>query len=1010
MKVPVADRSLDFVLPRVGRLLGWLEPLILKDQRPLPGFELCKLDAPVHGIDRLSFSGTRVEPESYWGEWCMNFALRCQFHWPTDWDEAEIYLPLGVTGDIFSHPECLVYLNGNRLGSADRHHHRVKVSRTELGSDGHCELVLTGWTGLSGWPHDPTSKLQLFMRTCALTRPHYRLERLCGLFRLCLETAEQGIQTQAIQRALNAAVGELDLMDPLDDGRLDDSLARAEQRLRNDLSQIPSLEVTLHGIGHAHMDLAYLWTTEQTRAKVGRTFSNVLKLMQEFPDYRFTQSQPQLYQWAEQDYPDLFLQIQQQVAQGRWELTGGMWVEPDCNIPSGESLVRQLLWGRRYYQQHFDCPETPVLFLPDTFGFNAQLPQLMRLSGLKYFMTNKTNWNQFNPLPYQTFSWQGLDGSRVLAQTFTTPRAVQYLAHPTTYKAELSAKEVCGTWTNYQQQSASTELPIAYGYGDGGGGPNRPMLSRLDELSSWPGLPQVKPSTLAQFFASIEQTDWPVIQGELYLELHRGTYTSQAAIKQANRSIEKRLHTLEWLAAEVLKQGGAVPKDLMNQAWQTLLLNQFHDILPGTAIAEVFEEAHQGYEEAERALDECERLLTAQLFPETGLTLINDQPYTLRFARVPNGWTTESANAQASGSHQLLDVSLPAYSSMALVPGEASAAPAQVFVEPKAGGFELRNSQCTFTLTAEGWIQDWLLADGRAVLADGSRANELWAFDDRPICWDAWDIDPFFEDHACLIDTQATLTLIEAGPLEVVIGIQRTWKSSQIVQTLRLKADSDIIEIDNDIDWQQSNTLLKVSMPTAVASDTARYEIQFGSIERPAHRNDEHGAARFEVPAQRWGCLFDSDISAGILNDCKYGYDSNNGVMRLTLIKSSTSPAPEADRGRHQFRYGMVAYAGDWRGMPKRSRQFADPIQVMNGAGPELTAAISDVPENVVLETIKPAEDQNAVVYRFYEGYGQAVSSDWLPGETVDLLEKPTTPGEAIKPFEIVSKLISVGK
>ena len=1010
MQASVTEPALALVPARVGRLLQWLEPLILREQVALPGFQLAHLERPVHSPGQIEFDPVWIEPDSYWGEWCMNFALRTDVTWPDDWDQAELYLPLGNTGDIFSHPECLVYFNGQRLGSADRHHHRLAVTRpNNLVADGRVELLLTGWTGLSGWPHDPSSKTKLYMRACALTRPDYPLERLCQAYRVCLEAAECSTEREGILAAVARSVATLDTLDPLTDGRLSASVPQAYAVLQDQLRQRTSTpEAHLHGIGHAHMDLAYLWTTDQTRAKVGRTFANVLGLMDRYPSFCFTQSQPQLYQWAEENYPDLFAQIKHQVAQGRWELTGGMWVEPDCNIPSGESLVRQILWGRRYFAEHFDAPETPVLFLPDTFGFNAQLPQLMRLSGLKYFMTNKTNWNQTNPLPYQSFEWIGLDGSGVIAQTFTTPRSVQYLPHPTTYKAELSAQEVAGTWGNYAQQTLNQHLPIAYGYGDGGGGPNRPMLERLSLLEQMPGLPALKPSTLAAFFDQIAPLELPKIKGELYLELHRGTYTSQAGIKRQNVQLEQALHRLEWLLAMARQRGYQVDQRALDSVWQRVLLNQFHDILPGTAIAEVFAEAQESYQKAWRTLAELERQVRAWLLPNPGLTLVNDQPFAIRYAQVPVGWLArdpsgQPVGAQSTGTDQLLDVTLPAYSTLTLEQGQSPEAERGCWIEPFDGGYRLGNSRCSWVLTALGHVQDWVLADGWRVIPQGRRANELWAFDDRPICWDAWDIDPYFEEQACLIDTPADIRLLEQGPLEICIQISRHWKASHIIQTIRFRADSDLLEFACEVDWQQANTLLKVNLPTCLAVENARYEIQFGSIQRPAHRRDSLAAARFEVPAQRWGCLSDQGHTAGIVNDCKYGYDANDGVLRLTLVKSSTSPDPMADQGQHRFVYGLVAYIGDWHAMTQQSRQLCAPIQCVEGSGPELTCPLGQMPDNVILDTVKPSESGQGIVVRCYEAEGRETTLDWLPGTKVNLLEETMEYGDKLQPFGIVS-------
>lgn len=1007
----VDKHRIQLTRARAGRLLQWLEPLQQQDAVSLPAFDLAELAAPVHTIEGIEFADGQVQPESYWGRWCMNFALRARFTWPTD-GQSELYLPLGKTGDIFSHPECLVYLNGQCLGSADRHHHRIEAS-AEPGQA--CELILTGWTGLSGWPHDPNCKTQLFMRTCQAVRPNPDMRSVIGLMQVLLEASEQVEDPTEILDALSAGMSALDTRYPMDDGRLQSSIGAARAAMTDRLQSSP-LNAYLHGIGHAHMDLAYLWTTEQTRAKAGRTFSNVLRLMDQFPGYQFTQSQPQLYQWLQQDYPQLFEGVKRQVEAGRWELTGGMWVEPDCNIPSGESLVRQILWGRNYFAEQFEAPETPVLFLPDTFGFNAQLPQLMRLSGLKYFMTNKTNWNQLNPLPHQTFRWSGLDGSEVLGQTFTTPRQVQYLPHPTTYKAELTGAEVMGTWSAYQQQDALRELPIAYGYGDGGGGPNQPMLERAELWHQMPGMPSFGYSTLRQFFQAVEQADQradlPQIQGELYLELHRGTYTSQGLIKQANAEIERQLHRVEFLAACLMLRGERYPQDQINDVWRALLLNQFHDILPGTAISDVFIEAHQSYSQALNKLTQVEADIVQRLLGEQGYSAFNDQCVSQQWAVIPHGWSIQGADGPTPGqrlSHgTLVPVELAPYSGQVLTLGETPLAQGGIELIERADGLYVANGHTEFVITPEGWIKDWLDAQGEPVLRDGAAANQWWAFEDRPVCWDAWDIDPYFEDHATLLDGQGTLRILEQGPLQLSVEVTTHWQSSQIVQVITLRSDSGLIDVAAKVNWQESETLLKVSLPSAIESDQARYEIQFGSLERPAHRRDEYAAARFEVPAQRWATVHENDRGVAIVNDCKYGYDCNQGHLRLSLIKSSTSPAADADRGEHSFRFGLMAYRGHWSQLNAVSRRFASPVQVLPGQWQPVDLPWSDLPDNLMLDTIKPAEDGRGIIGRAYESAGRTISKFEFKGQPVDLLEQPIDGSEALGAFQIVSRRFEV--
>ena len=407
------------------------------------------------------------------------------------------------------------------------------------------DLLLHGWTGLTGWPPDPSDRSRLFLKECAVIDVDTALRDFLLLAETALDLAgeigEDRPEKHGILSALDAAFLVLDTRDPMEDA-FRASVAHAAERLRDGLERAGApLDITLHGIGHAHMDVAYLWPVAQIRQKNARTYSNVLRLMERHPDFRFSHSQPQLYAWTETDYPEIFEQIRVRVAEGRWEILGGMWVEPDANMPGPEALVRQIQLARRYCESRFgEGAETPVLWLPDTFGFPGCLPQLMVQAGLRWFVTNKVNWNQYNQMPASTTWWEGIDGTRVLAQFLTTPRDVQHLPFPTNYKSDLSAEEVVGTWTRSTIKDRVRDLPIAYGYGDGGGGPTDDLIGKLHAYGKMPGAPRLEPSTVRRFFETLEEKGpaLPVWRGEVYLEGHRGVLTGNGRIKRANRKAE----------------------------------------------------------------------------------------------------------------------------------------------------------------------------------------------------------------------------------------------------------------------------------------------------------------------------------------------------------------------------------------------------------------------------------------------------------------------------------------
>ncbi|MEO0912284.1 MAG: alpha-mannosidase, partial [Pseudomonadota bacterium] len=476
---------------------------------PLEPFTLELLpDAKAKPDIAATRAGRTLAWNSHWGGQDQHFVLRSRFAVPRRWQAPALHLPLGVAGDIFTHPEALLYVDGVPIASADRYHHTIDIPTAFVDGEPH-ELLLHGWTGLTGWPPDPEDRSQLLLRECGVIDIARDLEAFLTLAETALDL--QNVMTDhrpekhAILSALDAAFLVLDTRDPMEED-FRASVAPAHARLQHGLSKAGEpLDVTIHAAGHAHMDVAYLWPIAQIRQKNARTYSNVLRLMERHPQFHFSHSQPQLYAWTQEDYPEIFDKIRERVAEGRWEVLGGMWVEPDANMPGAESLVRQILLARRFCDDTFgDEAECPVLWLPDTFGFPACLPQLMAQAGLKWFVTNKVNWNQYNQMPASTTWWEGIDGSRVLAQFLTTPRGVQHLPFPTNYKSDLTAAEVVGTWTRNTMKDRVHDLLMAYGYGDGGGGPTDTLIRKAHAYRALPGAPRVEPSNVRRYFTALE--------------------------------------------------------------------------------------------------------------------------------------------------------------------------------------------------------------------------------------------------------------------------------------------------------------------------------------------------------------------------------------------------------------------------------------------------------------------------------------------------------------------------
>lgn len=989
---------------KIRSRLPLIKPLIHRRAVAIDEFRFKVLDGPLapapvekdvddSAWDVISFN-------SYWGAWSTDYVMRSRFTVPTDFGAhgpIALHLPLGEAGDIFCHPEGLGYIDGQSYASADRQHHEIYLPDWACDGAEH-SIALHGWTGLSGWPADRDSKLKLFMKPCAVVEIDLPTRDFYHLSLRALDVAkhmdEGNTAKNKILKALDVAFKHLDTRDPIRSDAFYDSVPGAHAALLAEMAEYEGrMEVDIIGIGHAHIDVAYLWQVDQTRRKTGRTFSNVLRLMEEYPDYHFSQSQPILYEMAEQDYPEVFAQIQDRVAEGRWEAMGGMWVEPDCNLAGGEALVRQLMLGRQYYTDKFgEGAETEVLWLPDTFGFTASLPQLMVQAGMKWFVANKMNWNQYNQMPYQLLWWQGIDGSKVLSHFLTTPSTVQYLPHPTTYKAEMTAREVFGTWDNFRQKPAHQELITCFGYGDGGGGPTRELIAAAEAYQHLPGTPKVRMGTVREFFENIEAEgpeDLPIWSGEFYLELHRGTLTSQARMKRFNRKSEGALHDAEFLAALAhLRAGAAYPAEALRAAWKLVCLNQFHDILPGTSITEVFDDATRDYEAVagmtEAICAEALAALTDGLASETRVIAANSTGFSvdrigLLEGAHEGGLTDLRSNqplmTQTVEAGTLIDLpALPAYGVLALGAGEPVGEATSLRMTELSDGAIIENDLIRVEFARSGQIRSLFDKTAlREVIAAGQTGNQLIAFEDRPMVWDAWDIDIYYEDRAEPLTDVTRFEVIERGPIRAGLLIEHDYRGSTITQRIYVYHNSKRIDFVTDIDWHTSHILLKCAFPVAVLSPRATFDIQFGNTERTTHRNTSWDWARFESVGHKWADLSEGNYGVALLNDCKYGYDIHHNVIRLSLLKSATMPDPDQDQGKHQMTYALLPHEGDWRNdVPENGYDLNLPVicRPVSGGGhgqAALQQLLAVSAFNVIVETIKWAEDGRGLIVRMYE-------------------------------------------
>jgi alpha-mannosidase len=750
----------------------------------------------------------------------------------------------------------------------------------------------------------------------------------------------------------------------------------------------------LGAIGHAHLDTAWLWPLAETWRKAQRTFTTQLALMRDYPEHRFACSSAQHYAWVKERDPELYEQIRERVRAGQWIPVGGTWSEPDCNLPSGESLVRQCLHGQRFFEAELGG-RVRELWNPDVFGYANQLPQIVHGAGMTRFLTQKLSWNRFTSLPFHTFAWEGLDGSRI---TTHFPPA-------DTYNARADVAELRRSARDYKDHDRSRHSMLVFGHGDGGGGPTPEMLETLRRVGDLQGVPRTRLVTADELFTALEDEarDLPVVVGELYLEFHRGTYTTQAAIKRANRRCEAALHDAELLAALAARTAGsAYPHEELGSLWRLLLLNQFHDILPGSSIAEVYVDARGQLAEVERGARE--------LAKTAGQALVagGDGHVPLNTVGAPRAEVAELPTGE------LAFVEAPSCGG-----GVVVAPPEPVRLAHDGNGWILDNGRLGARLAADGSVTS-LALNGREALT--APANRFELYDDRPLNWDAWDVDPFHLETGRPCAGAHSARVARADPLRAeVVFEHEIGSASRLVQTVRLDAGSPRLELHTEVEWRERHRMLKVAFPLRVHAERATYEMPFGHAERPTHYSTAADLARYEVPGHRWADLSEHGYGVALLNDGKYGHSAYGNTLRLSLLRAPTSPDPEADQGHHRFAYALMPHAGGWReaGVVAEARRFNQPLLWARGSAAARSLAAVDDP-NLVLDTIKRAEDGHALVVRLYEAHGARGSATLELGfplrgaRFANLLEDPGAParvdGRSIevpyRPYEIVTLLV----
>lgn len=938
--------------------------------------------------------------------------------------------------------EAMLYIDGKPYQGVDINHQEVFFPEEMVGKTVNATFRL--WSGLEGGGIPKPQEHQL--RRADLAYLDEATDDLYYMGSLIHETVlnlEEGNPFRYdLLSAMNHAFNLIDWHCAGDEDFYQ-SVALADKTLNDAVDRMnKTSEVHVSCVGHTHIDMAWLWRLKHTREKASRSFSTVLRMMEQYPEYIFLQTQPQIYEYIKQDFPEIFEKIKERVAEGRWEADGAMWVEADCNLTSGESLTRQILLGCKFIKDEFgkDCE---YLWLPDVFGYSWALPQILKKSGIDMFMTTKISWNQYNRMPHDTFKWIGIDGSEVLTHFITTPEP---WSEPGswfyTYNGLLTAKTVKGIWDAYSEKAINKDLLISYGYGDGGGGVNRDLLENRRRIDKIPGLPTLKTGRAGDYFRKLKETIAnteeyvPSWDGELYLEYHRGTYTSHAYNKKMNRKMELLYREAEWLTAMNAIQSGdlAIAKqDELTEGWKIILTNQFHDIIPGSSIHDVYEDCVVDYNKTEKIALEVEE------DAKKGFIQASENTYSVMNN---SGWTRNEI------------VAIPVTETGSFIASDGTKLKAQkedtvTYVEVKdvpAMGFETihfeaeaaEKEAAVFTMSANHIETPFYVIDlneygqmtrlydkenEREVIREGERANVLQIFEDKPLDNEAWDIDIFYQQKMREVTELTKIEVTECGNLRAVLHMEWKFDASVIKQDMIFYANDRRIDFETWVDYYEVKQLLKVAFPVDIRATYATYDVQYGNVKRPNHWNTSWDQARFETVAHKWVDLSEHNYGVSLLNNCKYGHDIKGNVIRLTLIKTATNPDYLQDLGVHEFTYSLLPHNGDFvvGDTVKEAYALNQPLTVMDGKATLQGSFIELDNPYVELDAVKRSEDKEYLVVRFHEYTGSKrkvgvkLNFEYKGWMESDLRERPIeemhTEKEIqleVKPFEIKTILLKL--
>lgn len=996
--------NLIFELGRAQRLREDIEKMIIVEKREITAYKSLegkKKDGHVCAID------------GQWKDYVMGTAwnqvdahrwFRTTITIPESMDgkHVEFLITTGREGEWdATNPQMIFYLDGQLIQGIDVNHREVTISGKAKAGDSY-EIAVLAYSGMV--EGDLVIHTYLIAVDDRVQKLYYDL--LIPLqSAYVLKKADEENYRRVLQ-SMAPALDALDLRDAYSE-KFYSSIEKAEQILKEAFYSEERECPTVSAIGHTHIDIAWLWTVEQTREKVLRSFSTVLRLMEQYPDYKFMSSQPILYQFVKEQEPEMYEKIKERIREGRWEVDGAMWLEADCNLTGGESLVRQIIKGHRFFLEEFG-KESKSLWLPDVFGYSAALPQILKKSGIPYFMTTKIAWNQYDQLPNDTFIWKGIDGSEVFAFMPTTTDydkdqglniSFSDTRNTTTYTGIVNPNMALGTFKRFQNRDLTEDTLMLFGFGDGGGGPTKEMLESAERLKyGIPGIPKIRQEFEQDYFDRTYEKihdlpDMPTWDGELYFEYHRGTLTSMARNKRSNRKNEILYEQIETASCMAGIEKDEQLQNVLDKGWDILLINQFHDIVPGSSIKPVYEQTDKEYHEIEEAgKEELNRVVSAAVgrlsMEKEGVVVMNTQGYERDDLVVLDDGTeiprlvdedgrNVPAQKTADGRYLLYVSHIPPLGYKKLYETEE-------LLEESTGKewdytFEnpfikvCFNEKMEITSLYEKEAEKELIQEGRC-------GNVLRTYEDRPMQWDNWDIDVFYQRKPYEADWYSPARVIENGEVRMVVEFECGFLDSTVTQQVCLYHQIPRIDFRTKADWKTHHVILKTHFSVDVNTTRASYEIQFGNVERETTNNYSWDTAKFEACGHKWADLSENSSGISLLNDCKYGYGIKKGDMSLTLIKSGTYPNEDADIGEHEFTYSIYPHAGRWQ--EAKTVEMAYNLNVpmlakrtgrQEGCGGEYESFLKCSQESCFVEVIKKAEDGNGVIVRMYENKNNRV-------------------------------------